>query len=570
MATACIINRYHSYSDRGAFVQKEPVGQRFVDETQLKIGEPLPRWDNRAPIVKVYDETHLELEYKGKTFSIQAGDEQLLDEGILSQNYGVTLYSLTTVKVLSTEIVYKGGWQQGSTVSQKLEGPIGNGEVHYPNGDHFKGYFHLSYAHISGPAYAADGRYEFADGSYIERAWIDTSEKRKPEFWGLHGVFRIHHPDGQDSIAMFCGGQRYGLELYLHETAWRCKVYEWYANEEVIRWQCDAPEKRQLEVVGYELDDTRREGCATLTLTVKDDSSEYRIVQEGGRYTANKYDGQIYEPWTHVTVLLPGGDSIDHYGRSLRKFMPYDGYVTMHDAEKGMCRSELWEMGKLKKADEWKRDERAAKSVEIPDPFGQGKVHAEVWRDGYIEYGYGEWVYEGEVAYDRPQGKGVLTGGNYPHAGERYAGEFMAGRCHGRGVYVNETADIRQDGQWKDGVFQEPHAAPAPIILHAKYGCKEWSVSSSGEWEWKESDIEAALGVLPFIGFGNVKIARIEQDCITLTRYDEKFLLKSGQTVSFYAEIEGREWSDGCVYDGTDYQLLLTWVTKNSESINVS
>ena len=25
------------------------------------------------------------------------------------------------------------------------------------------------------------------------------------------------------------------------------------------------------------------------------------------------------------------------------------------------------------------------------------------------------------------------------------------------------------------------------------------------------------------------------------------------------AEIEGREWSDGCVYDGTEYKLVLTW-----------
>ena len=88
----------------------------------------------------------------------------------------------------------------------------------YPNGDHFKGVFHLSYASINGPAYAAEGRYTFADGSYIEHAWINTSKDKKPEWWGLHGVFRIKHPSGDtpDSIAMFLhGGRRYGFELFL-------------------------------------------------------------------------------------------------------------------------------------------------------------------------------------------------------------------------------------------------------------------------------------------------------------------------------------------------------------------
>lgn len=370
MATACIINNYHSYSDRGAFVQKEPVGQKFIDETQIKVRKPLPRWGDRGPIVKAYDGAHLELEYEGKTYSIKAGEEQLIDEGILSQNYGVTLFSLTTVKVLSAQIVFKGGWQKGSTISQKLEGPIGNGEVLYPNGDHFKGFFHLSYAYINGPAYAADGRYDFADGSYIERAWINTSENRKPEFWGLHGVFRIHHPDGEDSIAMFCGGQRYGLELFLDES--RPRVKEWYAGEEVIRWKDYEPERVDLDVVDYQIDETGRVDCTTLTLTVKEYGQVYRVEQRGGKYTANQYDSYVYEPSTQGTVYCPNGDSYDHYGRSLRKFMPYDGWVTVHNAKEGIYRSELWENGKRKKTEPWKRDERTAKSVETPDPIEQG------------------------------------------------------------------------------------------------------------------------------------------------------------------------------------------------------
>ena len=123
------------------------------------------------------------------------------------------------MKSMATDdLIYKGGWQRANTILQKLAGPIGDGEVWYPNGDHFKGGFHLSFASVNGPAYAADGRYDFADGSYIENAWIHTLKDKKPQYWGLHGVFRIHHPQGPDSIAMFCsGGKHYGFELYLDE-----------------------------------------------------------------------------------------------------------------------------------------------------------------------------------------------------------------------------------------------------------------------------------------------------------------------------------------------------------------
>ena len=55
------------------------------------------------------------------------------------------------------KIVYHGAFQEGDTILQKLEGPYGQGAVDYPNGDHFEGFFHLSYAHIDGPAYAANG-----------------------------------------------------------------------------------------------------------------------------------------------------------------------------------------------------------------------------------------------------------------------------------------------------------------------------------------------------------------------------------------------------------------------------
>ena len=42
---------------------------------------------------------------------------------------------------MNTQLKYVGSWQHGSTVLQKLDGPIGDGAVYYPNGDRFKGYW---------------------------------------------------------------------------------------------------------------------------------------------------------------------------------------------------------------------------------------------------------------------------------------------------------------------------------------------------------------------------------------------------------------------------------------------
>lgn len=72
--------------------------------------------------------------------------------------------------------IYKGLWQYGSTIKQELKGPIGDGQVTYPNGDRFNGYFHLSYASINGPAYAAEGRYTCNSyNNYIYEPYTDVT-----------------------------------------------------------------------------------------------------------------------------------------------------------------------------------------------------------------------------------------------------------------------------------------------------------------------------------------------------------------------------------------------------------
>ena len=425
----------------------------------------------------------------------------------------------------ATQLIYKGGWQFSDTIRQELEGPIGDGEVHYPNGDRFKGSFHLSYAHINGPAYAADGRYEFADGSWIDRAWIHTSEERKPDSWGLHGVFRIHHSEGPDSIAMFLhGGKRYGFELFLGDRPW---VREWYAGDEVVRYS-GPDEPFQYEVVDYEIDETSKKDCTTLKLTLKDGDKVYRIEQQGGRYVANQYDNCIYEPSTHVTVYLPNGDSLDHYGDDVRDFKPYDGFVYVHCAATGKYRREHWQNGVLTDDEEWKYDERAATQVTLPDPTGvEGKLEANIWADGHIVYGYDEWVYDGEVKNNRPDGQGVLVGD----------------RRHG---------ERRYEGTFKDGVYDSGETPfEGKVVLHVK--CRENSQP------WEEYDKEAKLGILGISGFFSYEITSIKQDLITIDYYDKHYEVRPGQPLKLYNEIEGREWSDGCVYDSDEYWLELKW-----------
>ena len=442
-----------------------------------------------------------------------------------------------------TEVVYKGGWQRGSTIGEKLWGPIGDGEVFYPNGDHFKGAFHLSYASINGPAYAAEGRYTFADGSYIDHAWIHTNKDKKPEWWGLHGVYRIHHPQGTDnpdSIAMFLhGGRRYGFELVLDkEKPW---VKEWYAGDSVVRYT-RPDDLFEYEVVDYELDENAAEkGFATLRLTLKDGDKIYKVEQRGGGYEVNRYDQQIYKPSTRVTLWLPNGDSLDHYGDDVKDFKPYDGYVEVHRAKTAQCRTEHWEKGQLVDDREWQRDNRFSKKVTLPDPTGIGsEMAAYVWTDGHISYNHEEWTYDGEVKNDRPEGQGVLVGNSY-HGRRRYEGLFVDGR------YVNEEETFT-----------------GKIILHVKSGHKHWSVYSDGEWKYEEYDIEAKLGKLGIDGFWNYEITKITQDAITISYYNETHTLTPDNPLNLpISRIEGHEYSDGCVYDGDVYSLELTWKIKN-------
>ena len=136
---------------------------------------------------------------------------------------------------------------------------------------------------------------------------------------------------------------------------------------------------------------------------------------------------------------------------------------------------------------------------------------------------------------NRPEGQGVLVG-DRRHGERRFEGTFVDG------VYVSN--DKQHDGE---------------VVLHVKSGHKSWSAYSDSEWKYKEEDIVAKRGQLNLDGFWNYEITSIKRDCITIDFYDEHYELRPGQPLHLYKEIEGREWSDGCVYDGDDYSLDLTW-----------
>ena len=61
-------------------------------------------------------------------------------------------------------------------------------------------------------------------------------------------------------------------------------------------------------------------------------------------------------------------------------------------------------------------------------------------------------------------------------------------------------------------------------------------------------------------GFWNYEIVRITKDLIVISFYERKYYLTPAQPVHMYTEIEGHEYSDGCVYDGDDYTLDITWL----------
>ena len=437
-------------------------------------------------------------------------------------------------------IEYIGDYQFEDVIRQELKGPIGQGVVKYPNGDRFEGFFHLSYAHINGPAYAADGKYQFADGSVIEHAWINTSDDL--EVMDLIGVYRVKHPQGPDTLTPFYRHKRSGIEVVLAEKPY---AVEWNEGKKLQELEMDSYEYKQID-----------EDRSILTVKLKDGTL---IKHYSGDTELNNYDERVFKTRFESEVHYPNGSFVDCYGYGMRDLKPYDGYITIHSTN-GKYHHENWKEGRLEKAEEERWDFRMAKTVELPDPFDKNKkIEARVW-DGHISYRYPTWTYDGEMKDGMPNGIGVLVSHHHgldgfgsndiDTEGRRYEGEFKDGLCHGYGVFTYPRGGIVQDGEWVEGVFQEKEAPDQPIML---------KVVLSGD----DSDnqmVEAKVGSFPyFSGFGGLRIDRIEKGRITFSDYGKIYLLTPGETLYLHHEIEGDADHDGCVYDSKDYYLRIIW-----------
>ena len=123
----------------------------------------------------------------------------------------------------------------------------------------------------------------------------------------------------------------------------------------------------------------------------------------------------------------------------------------------------------------------------------------------------------------------------------------MAGRLHN---------NRRYEGLFADGVFiSDEKYSDGEITLHVKSG----HCGGSGGWKYEEKDIVARRGTLNIQGFWNYEITVVRHDSVTIEFYEEKHYVRPEEPLRLYKEIEGREWSDGCVYDSDDYSLELTW-----------
>lgn len=101
------------------------------------------------------------------------------------------------------------------------------------------------------------------------------------------------------------------------------------------------------------------------------------------------------------------------------------------------------------------------------------------------------------------------------------------------------------------------------IKLNAKVYICEYTVYSPGESEEKESKVlDAVVGNIPMWMFDDCVIVDVTPTEIKIEGKGKTYILTPGNRVVISFDIEGDEWSDGCVYDGTSYSLIIEWPTE--------
>ena len=104
-----------------------------------------------------------------------------------------------------------------------------------------------------------------------------------------------------------------------------------------------------------------------------------------------------------------------------------------------------------------------------------------------------------------------------------------------------------------------------PIILKIRSLCERWIAYGEGSQSGWFVEEEAKVGAFPEEYFPLIIIKDIQKDKTIISEGsdgEEKGVTPNGK-VCFSYEIEGRECSDGCVCDGTEYYLQIIWEKKD-------
>ena len=390
---------------------------------------------------------------------------------------------------------YHGEWQEGSVIQQKLEGPVGDGSIDYPNGDRFEGYFHLSFAHINGPAYMGQGTYTFASGDRIEHCWINGRDR-------LQGVYETLHADGTRSIAMWHNGERTGIEIA--DNGKTCNYRE-----------------RGLLIHAYSQSDFN------YGYTYTPDGHGFNrleVTLHDGKRLVHQFKDNGNEPDLFCEIYYPDGDWMEYRGwNTLKEYRPWEGVFTYHRCADSMKKYDTWKNGAPQESS-WEHDEQGARHIHVEhDPYGSPFGHdILLWPDGHTQWGYG-FHYVGETKEGLPEGKGIFY--------ER--GRFLDGK--------EPTAPILLKVHWR-----HTHCSPSGEF-------------PQGEEEWT---LEAKPGALDLPEYAcGITVELLEPERIVLSTYGHRRrTLTPGQTVGYLDEVEGREYSDGCVYDSDEYSISVTWL----------
>ena len=424
---------------------------------------------------------------------------------------------------MKQSVKYYGEWSEASTISQKLAGPIGQGVVEWETGDRFEGYFHLNYAQINGPCYVANGKYTFADGKYVDKAWIRTSDK--PDGFGLEGLFEIFDSNGERySITPFHHNVRHGVE-YLDSG----KAIEWYKGEQLAE---------------YEVESFSFESFSDNTTQLMVDlAGGIKVTMYGGTIRCNDY-GCVYDVCLEGAIEYTDGTTFNSIGYDIRGLRPYNDTYGKRCYPNGKVFTERYNGYELVSQEfcEWS-ESYAILLPNVPYPTDPHKCQsARVW-DGHILY-YDGATYDGQMEDSAPHGKGIFRTNNSDDV--CYEGTFSEGRCHGKIIKTSSNPADSTEGEWERGKILGGRQS-----ITLRY---EWRCVDSGT---EEANGEIVLNLYAKIDLNGFRYIYPREITDEVVRFSTDQELHKGGTLRFENEIE-REIGE-VVYGAEYYTLTLHW-----------